>query len=302
MNVTVFGGAGFLGSHVADCLSEQGHNVLIFDRAKSPYLRPDQEMLVGNILDEKNVRKAVEFADVVYNFIALADIEEASQDPIETVKINILGNTIILDAARRANVKRYLFASTIYVYSDSGSFYRSSKQACELLIENYHTLYGLDYTILRYGSLYGPRTDERNFIYSVLKTALLDKVIEREGDGEEIREYIHVYDASKLSVEVLNEEYRNRCIIVTGNEQIKIKDLLTMMKEILKGDVTLKFLPAKSHEHYEITPYVFKPQMATKIRGKEHLDMGQGVLDILDEIHQKYIREPQQEVLPTVID
>lgn len=287
MNITVFGGSGFLGSHVADVLTERGHNVLIFDRTKSPYLRKGQSMMIGDVLDEKAVQKAVEGADVVYNFIALADIDQAWERPVETAKINVLGNMHILEAARKADVKRFVFSSSVYVYSDAGSFYRSSKQACELFIEDYQKIYGLPYTILRYGSLYGPRANEHNWIYKMLKQALIEKKITREGDGEEIREYIHVYDAAKLSCDILKDEYKDRSLIITGNTQIKIKDLMVMVKEILKGDVDINYVPAKHKEHYEITPYVFNPKIAAKIKSNEHLDMGQGILNILTEIHKE---------------
>lgn len=292
MNITIFGGAGFLGSHVADALTERGHNVLIFDQVKSPYLKKSQTMMVGDVLDEKSVKQAVADADIVYNFIALADIDQAWERPVETARINILGNMHILEATRKAKAKRFVFSSSIYVYSDAGSFYRSSKQACELFIEDYQKMYNLDYTILRYGSLYGPRANEHNWIYRTLKQALTEKKMTREGDGEEIREYIHVYDAAKLSCDILKEEYKNRSLIITGNIQIKIKDLLVMIKEILKGDVDINYVPAKSKEHYEITPYVFNPKVATKIGNSEYLDMGQGILNILIEIHKRYILSP----------
>jgi len=294
MNVTIFGGSGFLGSHVADVLTEWGYTVTIYDKVVSPYLSKKQEMIVGDILDEKAVREAVKGADVVYNFVALADIDEAHTQPVETARVNILGNVNILEACKEADIKRFIFSSSIYVYSDAGSFYRSSKQACELFIENYQKIYGLNYTILRYGSLYGPRADERNWIYRMLKQALIQKKISREGDGEEIREYIHVQDAARLSVEILSKEYENRRIIISGNEQIKIKDLLMMVQEMLKGDVIIEYLPAKPHEHYEITPYVFNPQLATKLRGSEHVDMGQGLLNIMAEIHQKHVLPKQK--------
>jgi len=289
MNITVFGGSGFLGSHVADALIEKGHNVLIFDNVKSPYLKKGQTMMGGDVLDERAVQKAVQSADVVYNFIALADIGQAWERPVETAKINVLGNMHILEAARKADVKRFVFSSSIYVYSDAGSFYKSSKQACELFIEDYQKTHNLDYTILRYGSLYGPRANEYNWIYRILKQALTEKKMTREGDGEEIREYIHVLDAAKLSCYILKEKYKNKSLIIAGNTQIKIKDLLVMIKEMLKGDVDINYVPSKMKDHYEITPYVFNPKVATKIESHEYLDMGQGILNILKEIHQEYI-------------
>ncbi len=293
MNVIVFGGSGFLGSHVADALTAKGHSVSIFDKVVSPFLQKKQEMIVGDVLDEKAVREAVRGAEVVYNFVALSDIDEAHIRPADTARVNVLGNINILEAAKEEKVKRFVFSSSIYVYSDAGSFYRSSKQACELFIENYQKVYGLNYTILRYGSLYGPRSDERNWIFRVLKQALTEKRMTREGDGEELREYIHVQDAAKLSVDILTPEYENRRIIISGHERIKIKDVLVMIQEMLKGDVEIKYLPAVHSEHYEVTPYVFNPQIATKLHGNEHLDMGQGLLNIMAEIHQKHIL-PQQ--------
>ena len=138
LRVVVFGGSGFIGSHVADALSAAGHKVVIYDKTKSYYIKPSQEMIIGDILDQQSVRKAVINSDIIYNFAGIADIGEASNKPIETVKYNILGNTIVLDAAREAKIKRFVYASTIYVYSESGSFYRCSKNACELYLETYH--------------------------------------------------------------------------------------------------------------------------------------------------------------------
>ena len=134
-------------------------------------------------------------------------------------------------------------------------------------------------------------SDGLSFVSPLFEAWLLRVALEPkpEGNGEEIREYIHVQDAAKLSVDILGDEYRNRRIIIAGNEQIKVKDLLTMMKEILKGEVDIEFIPAKQNNHYEITPYVFNPQIATKMRGKEHLDMGQGILNILSELHRKHV-------------
>ena len=165
MKIIDFGGAGFLGSHVCDQLSISGHQVRIFDRAESPWRRPDQEMIIGDLLDESRLVDAIEGCDVVYNFAAISDLDESLTKPIETVKINVLGNVLVLNACQQAEVQRYVYASTVYVYSRHGGFYRCSKQSAEHYIEEYHRTYGLDYTILRYGSLYGPRSNEKNGIF-----------------------------------------------------------------------------------------------------------------------------------------
>ena len=162
MNVIVFGGSGFLGSHVADALSDAGHKVRIYDLRRSEYLKPTQDMIVGDILDEQKVFDAIKGMEVIYNFAGISDIDDASKKPVETVKYNILGNTILLESAMHAKAKRFIYASTVYVYSDSGSFYRCSKNACELYTETYQKQFGLDFTILRYGTLYGTRADLNN--------------------------------------------------------------------------------------------------------------------------------------------
>jgi UDP-glucose 4-epimerase len=242
-------------------------------------------MIIGDILDSAKVEAAVKDADVVYNFAGVADINDASRRPLDSVKYNILGNSIILEACHQAKVKRFVFASSLYVYSKAGSFYRSTKQACEHLIENYHEAFGLPYTILRYGSLYGPRADDKNFIHRVIKQALTHGKIVREGDGEEIREYIHVLDAAKGSVDILSEEFTNQHVILTGQQQMKIKDLLMMINEMLDNKIKIEFLSANKNHHYEITPYSFSPKIGKRLTGKTYLDLGQGILDSISTIY-----------------
>jgi UDP-glucose 4-epimerase len=285
LKAIVFGGAGFLGSHVADCLSDNGFEVVIFDLIASPYLRDDQKIIVGDILDFDNVKAALKGCDYVYNFAAIADIDMAHQEPIKAVTVNILGNTHILEACRVNNVKRFIFASSIYVYSDLAPFYRSSKQACELIIEDYQKVYGLDYTILRYGSLYGRRGNEFNFIYKIVKQAIEEGKITRQGDGEEIRDYIHVFDAARGSVEVLSDEFKNQYVMITGTQSTKVKDLLAMIKEIFHGEIEIEYVQGDFAGHYEITPYSFRPKVAKKFVSNYYYDLGQGILDVVHEIY-----------------
>ncbi len=87
MNVVVSGGPGFLGSHVADALSDAEHNVIIYDLKESPYLKTGQEMIVGDLLDEDAVMAAVKEREVGYNFAGITDIEEASYKPVKTILI-----------------------------------------------------------------------------------------------------------------------------------------------------------------------------------------------------------------------
>jgi len=116
----VFGGSGFLGSHVADKLSDAGYKVRIFDLVPSPWIQPDQDMIVGSINDQVAVNKAIEGSDVVYNFAALADLNKGLNNPLDTVRINVLGNAYVMEGCRRFGVQRFVYASTVYVYSRAG--------------------------------------------------------------------------------------------------------------------------------------------------------------------------------------
>jgi UDP-glucose 4-epimerase len=288
MKILVTGGSGFLGSHVADALSDHGHSVAIFDIQKSPYLRAGQEMIVGDILNQELLEKIVAGKDVVYHFAGIADIDECAERPVDTAKYNILGTVILLEACRKAGIRRFIFASSSYVYSDSGFFYRSSKQACESFIENYGELYGLKYTCLRYGSLYGDRANERNSIYHLIKQAIQDGKITYRGTGEEIREYIHVRDAARISVRILDHEFENQHIILTGPEKMIYRDLLEMIKEMLGNKIEIA--------HYKITPYNFSPKLGRKLVNNPHIDMGQGLLLCMAEIYEKVNSEKHEEL------
>ncbi len=287
MKVTVFGGAGFLGSHICDKLTDAGHEVTIFDIRESPWLRDGQHMIVGDVLDCEKVDSAVAGADAVYNFAGIADIGEAGQRPVDTVKYNILGNVMILEACRKVKIKRFVFASSLYVYSREGGFYRCSKQASELYIENYRQVYGLEYTVLRYGSLYGPRADMRNAIYRFVREALEHGRISYYGHPTALREYIHVEDAAAASVEILAPEYANSNLVLTGQQVMRVGDLLKMIAEMLGKNIELDFLASDKSGHYEITPYSFIPQIGKKMIPHLSVDLGQGILRTIEEVHRE---------------
>ncbi|MBC8052951.1 MAG: NAD(P)-dependent oxidoreductase [Sphingobacteriaceae bacterium] len=285
MKAIVFGGAGFLGSHVADELTKQGYDVTIFDLRGSPYLQQGQTMIKGDILNQNQVRMAIQGNDYVYHFAAIADIKEARDKPVEAANFNIMGTMYILDACREFSVKRIMYSSSIYVYSDHGSFYRSSKQACELFVENYHKEYGLEFTVMRYGSLYGLRANEFNFIKNCIKQALIEGTITRQGDGNEIRDYINVVDAARSSVDALSDNYKNCYLMISGQQTMKVREVLEMISEILQNKVKIQYLPGNMYGHYQITPYSFRPKVAIKMQPREYHDMGQGILDCIYDMY-----------------
>ena len=100
MRAIVFGGAGFLGSFVADALTSAGHEAVVFDRVSSRYLQPSQTGIVGDILDGAAVAHAIAACDVVYHYAGIADIAAACADPVEAVRVNVLGTTMLLEAAK----------------------------------------------------------------------------------------------------------------------------------------------------------------------------------------------------------
>lgn len=287
MKVIVFGGSGFLGSHVADELSSKGHDVTVFDKNRSEYLRRDQTMIVGDVLDMQSVCGALRGCDVVYNFAGIADLDDSTTKPLETVRFNIEGNVNLLDASVKAGVKRFVYASSVYVYSNKGGFYRCSKQASEIYVEEFGAKYGLPFNILRYGTLYGPRATMKNSIKRYLFQALREKRIVVPGDGDEVREYIHVRDAAKLSVDILDEAYRNQHITITGHQAVKFQYLLTMIREILHDSVDIRFEPVSNDLHYYVTPYNYTPKIGKKLTTICYTDMGQGLLECLSELDQE---------------
>ena len=287
MKATVFGGSGFLGSHICDKLSEAGHEVIIVDKRPSPWLRPDQKMLVGDILDEGLAREATRGADVVFNYAGVADIGEANGKPLETARVNVMGNVVLLEACRKEKIKRYVFASSLYVYGKSGGFYRCSKQACEIYIENYQLAHGLPYTILRYGSLYGPRADHKNAIERFVYEALAKGEITYYGSPGALREYVHVDDASAATLQILAPEFENQNIIISGNQPMKIEDLFRMISEMLGKDLKINYLHDAGSGHYQITPYAFMPKVGRKLIPSLTVDLGQGILRVMEEEHRR---------------
>jgi UDP-glucose 4-epimerase len=284
----VTGGAGFLGSHLADELASRGHSVTIFDQKKTASPGSNQKQVEGDLGDFDLLCRTFEGADYVYHYAGLSDLNKARDLPRETVQANVVGTVNVLEAARRAKVKRFVFSSTIYVYSNEGSFYRASKQACEAYIEEYHHRYGLEYTILRFGSLYGPRADESNGLYRLLREAARTGKIRYYGEPEDSREYIHVADAARLSADILDAQYANQHLIITGHYPMRARDLFTMFSEILGREIQVEYArPEIPDGHYRITPYQFHPRVGRKLTSNLYVDFGQGILQVLEQISQE---------------
>lgn len=280
----VIGGSGFMGSHTADELSARGYKTIIFDQVNSNWIRKDQKIVIGDIFNVDDLTKVMKGADYVYHFAGIADIFAAKKDPIKTINTNILGTSIALQAAVKCSVKRFIMASTLYVYSPYGSFYRASKQASEILVETFHKEFGIDYTFLRYGSLYGPRAQDWNGLQKYINQIVKKKTITYEGNGNEKREYIHVLDAAKISVDIIQKKYENKAVTITGQQILTSKQVLEMIFEICGIKENIKFNKKISADHYTSTPYRYTPKSSEKIVPTEYKDFGEGILEIIENI------------------
>ncbi|MEV9499463.1 NAD(P)-dependent oxidoreductase [Aliarcobacter butzleri] len=291
--VVVFGGSGFLGSYVADELTRRGYKVLIADLVPSKYLKNSQEFIKVNILDIENIKEIIKDAKIIYNFVAIANLDDAIHDPINAMNINVIGNLNILEACRQVgNIERFIYASSAYALSNEGSFYGISKQSSEKLTEEYYKRYGLKYTVIRYGSLYGERTSHNNYIYNLLSDAIKNGELHYKGDGEDLREYIHAADAAKLSVNILEDlQYENQHIILTGTERLKRIELLIMINEIMQNKLEIIQISDKNIGHYKITPYSYHPTVAKKLVANPYIDLGQGLLECIQAIYKELENE-----------
>ena len=288
MRVLVTGGSGFLGKSISDFFSKNGHEIIIFDKCKPQNLLDNQSFVKGDLFDEKSLEQALKNVEIVLHFAAQADIDYSEENPEETLENNIQGTINLLKKVKDLNLKRFFFSSSVYVNSKHGSFYGVSKQCCEKIIEEYSRRYGLDFTILRYGSRYGPNANEFNSISSIIESALSTKSIERSGDGEEIREYVFINDAAEMTYETLSEDYKNKHVFISGNQQIKVKDLLVMINEILGGDIKISYKEKDNNQlHYGITPYSYKINSAKRIVLKNFTDLGDGLLQVIQGISDK---------------
>ena len=286
--VLVVGGSGFLGSHVADELTEKGYEVTIFDQKRSSWINDNQKFIESDLLDREHVIKSLEGFNFVIHFAGIADIGESKEKPLETIETNIIGTANLLEGCRKNKIEKFIFASSVYVFSKYGSFYGKSKQACELLIEEYQNEFSLDYIHVRYGSLYGPRAQEWNGLKKYISEIIKNKQIDFSGNGEEKREYIHVKDAAIMTANLLESDEKNIAVNITGHQVISTLDLFKLIFEVLQLEEKIN-LSKESNvvSHYKISPYSFQPKESKKLVPKKFIDIGQGVLEIIKEIKFK---------------
>ena len=288
-NVVIFGGNGFIGGYLIEELLLRGHHVTSADLNPSSYV-DDSLFVTCNIMDPKAVESVVEGADIVYNFAGMANLDVAVENPVKAIELNVLGNMNILEACNKYHVERFIYASSAYAMSDKGSFYGISKLTSEKIVEEYYKKFGLKFTIIRYGSIYGERDYDNNYIYNLIKHAMQTGEINHNGDGEEIREYIHAADVAKLASDVMeSEEYINEHLILTGVERMHRKELFETINEMLGNTLKINLNNDGYHHHYKTTPYSFHPTRSKKLVANPYIDLGQGILDCMKDIEEKRV-------------
>ncbi len=281
--VIVFGGTGYVGGHVSEELAARGYHVTIYDLVRPDWLKENINFLQGSLDDFEKIKSVTKTADIVYHFAGIADIEEATSNPLETVRINVLGTTHLLEACSQNKVKKFVLASTVYVYSDKGSFYRITKQTSEQLVEEYSKRHGMDFVILRYGSLYGGRAQKWNGLRRNIEGILQNNKIILKNRGRAKRDYIHIYDAMRMSVDCLDPKYNLKSLLITGAQSISHGELVNMIGEILGKEVQVEFCDDVG-DHYDLTPYRYHPKAGMKMTTTDFIDFGQGILEVIQQV------------------
>jgi UDP-glucose 4-epimerase len=259
VRVLVTGGSGFIGSHVVDKLRARGHEPVIYDLRPSPWHeRGSVDTVLGSITDREALERALHSCDAVAHLAAVADVNDVHASPEDAERVNARGTVAVLEACRRAGVKRVLYASTIWVYSDTESdvvdedtllpppshLYTSTKLAGELYCKSYQELYGIDYTILRFGIPYGPRAREAAVIPAFVNKAFKGEPLTLSGDGMQSRRFVYVEDLADGVAAGLDDVATNRVYNLVSDENVTIKQIAELVQEIV-GNTEIVYTPAR---------------------------------------------------------
>jgi UDP-glucose 4-epimerase len=266
MRTLVTGGGGFIGSHVVDRLVAAGHDVHVID-LRPPH-RPDVGHIPADINDLDALVDAFAGADAVFHLAAYADVNDVSRDPVDATDANVVGVAKVWEACRRNNVGRAILASTVWVYNgaaddgdgpldedaafrldDLGHLYTSSKVAAEMVAHSYKTLYGQEFTILRYGIPYGPRMRDALVIPKFVGMALRGEPLTIQGDGSQYRNYVYVEDLAEAHVLALRPEAANQTFNLEGREKISIRAMVESIGAALGRPVDVTYTPARTGDY-----------------------------------------------------
>ena len=278
-NILIIGGSGFLGSHVSDEFSKKNYKVTIVDKKKSKYINKNQKFINLDLKNIKRLSKEIKKFDIIYYFADIADIQESKKNYMSTINQNLIILTEILKLIVNSKVKNFVYASSLYVFSEAGSFYRATKQCAEILIKEFSKVGNFSYKFVRYGSLYGERAQEWNGISKFISQIKVKGAVTYQGNGKEVRDYVHVKDAAKLSVKIIEDKIHENAVSILGQKSITVDQLFDLLFEISGKKKKVKYLKKiNSDDHYGFSPYRYIPENSIKLTSNKSIDLGEGIL------------------------
>lgn len=264
--ILITGGAGFIGSHLADALLAAGHRVRVLDnlstgrRSNLALADARLELVEGDVADAALVRRAVAGCQAVVHLAAVASVQASVDDPVSTHQSNFIGTLNVCEAMREAGVRRVVYASSAAVYGNNGEGvavsedtpkapltpYAVDKLASEQYLDFYRRAHGLEPAIFRFFNIYGPRQDPSSPYSGVIsifaERALSGTPISVFGDGEQTRDFFYIADLVPLLVQALNQaQVQPGAVNVGHNQAISLNQLLAAVQAVLGS------LPAISH-------------------------------------------------------
>ena len=259
MKIVVAGGSGFIGSHVVDVLLDKGHEVLIYD-LEAPHYGQKCGFVRGDTRDIDRMTQVFTSGDVVYLIAAEANVNRFFESPLFSNDITANATLSVLEAARRTGVARVILASTEWVYGslpEAGEeyitedtpytenpdhIYTSSKIAAELFCKNYRSLYGVNYTIMRYGIPFGERARPETVTPIFIQRIVRGEPITIHGDGSQSRQFIYVKDLARGNAACLNPAAENQIFNLNGKKRISVIQIVKTIEEILGKKASVTFV------------------------------------------------------------
>ena len=298
MRILVTGGAGFIGSHLVERLLVEGHDVRVLDNFSSGRREnlafakagAPLEVIEGDLREASSVETAVTGVDGVFHEAALVSVPRSVEDPVLSCDVNVHGTVRLFDAARRARVRRIVFASSAAVYGDTTmlpvaesaparplSPYGLDKLYTEQLAALHHALYGLEAVPLRYFNVFGPRQDPSSpysGVISIFASRLLaGQPITMHGDGEQTRDFVYVADIVQANMRAMFASYPGPSPLnVGGGGRTSLNALAAVLGEIIGTRASITRGPARSgdirHSGADITAIrralAYEPQWTTR--------------------------------------
>lgn len=277
MKIIITGGAGFLGSHITEEALKKKYKVVVIDKYIVHKIKNRNLLYIKSDLSNDNLlKKIIKKNDIIFHLAAISDINEASQNGTRTVNENIIKTVKLLEICKKIKIKKFIFASSIYVHCSLGGLYRITKKCSELLIEEYAKNNNFKFTILRFGSVYGPRQSIKNNISRMVYLAVKKKKLIYSGSKNSERKFIHVRDVAKIAINILSKKYDNKVVLIEGKKFIAIKQILKILKKKLKLKKLFEFQNIK-HNHYIKNPYSYTEMREYKYKINKQIKIYEGI-------------------------